>query len=102
LARGHVWRGLTEEVTLGLEEPLFVTFPRGRFDDLDAQIEMQAELSAPLEAGVTVGKLTVQLDEELVASRDLVTLSAVQEAGFFGRSWDSLRLWVNGIFKDDE
>jgi len=102
LARGHVWRGLTKEVTLGLEEPLFVTFPRGRFDDLDAQIEMQAELSAPLEAGVTVGKLTVQLDEELVASRDLVTLSAVQEAGFFGRSWDGLRLWVNGIFKDDE
>ena len=102
LALGHVWRGLTKEVTLGLEEPLFVTYPRGRFDDLDAQIEMQAELSAPLEAGVTVGKLTVQLDGELVESRDLVTLSAVQEAGFFGRSWDSLRLWVNGIFKDDE
>jgi D-alanyl-D-alanine carboxypeptidase (penicillin-binding protein 5/6) len=102
LARGHVWRGLTEEVTLGLEEPLFVTIPRGRYDDLDAQVEMQAELSAPLAEGVTVGKITVNLGEDLVASRFLVTLSAVEEAGFFGRSWDSLRLWMDGLFEDDE
>jgi len=102
LARGRVWKGLTDEVTLGLEEPLFVTIPRGRYDDLDAQVEMQAELSAPLEAGVTVGKITVQLGEDLVASRNLVTLSAVEEAGFFGRTWDSLRLWIDGFFADDE
>ncbi len=101
LARGHVWKGLTEEVTLGLEDPLFVTIPRGRYDDLDAQIEMQPELSAPLGAGVTVGKITVKLGEDLVASRKLVTLSAVEEAGFFGRSWDSLRLWVDSFFEDD-
>ena len=102
LARGRVWKALTNEVTLGLEEPLFVTIPRGRYDDLDAQVAMQAELSAPLEAGVTVGKITVQLGGDLVASRNLVTLSAVEEAGFFGRTWDSLRLWIDGFFEDDE
>ena len=102
LARGHVWKGLTEEVTLGLEEPLFVTIPRGRYDDLDAQVEMKPELSAPLLAGVTVGKITVQLGDDLVASRKLVTLSAVEEAGFFGRSWDEVRIWMDGLFEDDE
>jgi D-alanyl-D-alanine carboxypeptidase (penicillin-binding protein 5/6) len=102
LAVGHVWRGLTDEVALGLQESLFITIPRGRYDDLDAQVEMQPELSAPLAAGVTVGKITVQLGEDLVAGRDLVTLSAVEEAGFFGRSWDSLRLWFDGLFEDDE
>jgi D-alanyl-D-alanine carboxypeptidase (penicillin-binding protein 5/6) len=102
LARAHVWKGLTEEVALGLEQPLFATIPRGRYDDLDAQVEMQPELSAPLEAGVTVGKITVSLGEELIASRNLVTLGAVEEAGFFGRSWDSLRIWADGLFADDE
>ena len=34
LARGRVWKGLQEEVTLGLADPLFVTIPRGRYDDL--------------------------------------------------------------------
>jgi D-alanyl-D-alanine carboxypeptidase (penicillin-binding protein 5/6) len=102
LARSHVWKGLTEEVTLGLEQPLFATIPRGRYDDLDAQVEMQTELSAPLEAGVTVGKISVHLGDELIASRDLITLGAVEEAGFFGRSWDSLRIWADGLFADDE
>ena len=102
LARAHVWKGLTEEVTLGLEQALFATIPRGRYDDLDAQVEMQSELSAPLAAGVTVGKISVHLGEELIASRDLITLGAVEEAGFFGRTWDSLVIWADGLFADDE
>ncbi len=102
LARSHVWKGLTEEVALGLEQALFATIPRGRYDDLDAQVEIQTELSAPLDAGVTVGKISVHLGEELIASRDLITLGAVEEAGFFGRSWDSLRIWADGLFADDE
>jgi D-alanyl-D-alanine carboxypeptidase (penicillin-binding protein 5/6) len=102
LARAHVWKGMTEEVTLGLEQPLFATIPRGRYDDLDAQVEIQTELSAPLEAGVTVGKISVHLGDELIADRGLITLGAVEEAGFFGRSWDSLRIWADGLFADDE
>jgi D-alanyl-D-alanine carboxypeptidase (penicillin-binding protein 5/6) len=102
LARGQVWRGLEEEVGLGLAEAMFVTIPRGRYEDLDAQVEMQPELSAPLSAGSVVGKITVSLGEELIADRDLITLTSVEEAGFFGRTWDGLRLWVNGFFEDDE
>ena len=44
---------------------------------------MEPQLSAPLEAGAVVGTINVQLGDELIASRDLVTLSAVEEAGFF-------------------
>jgi hypothetical protein len=49
-----------------------------------------------------VGSINVQLGDELIASRDLVTLSAVAEAGFFGRSWDGMKLWMNGFFKDED
>jgi D-alanyl-D-alanine carboxypeptidase (penicillin-binding protein 5/6) len=102
LAKARVWKGLREEVTLGLSEPLFVTIPRGRYDELDAQVQINPELSAPFEAGQVVGKINVQLGEELIASRDLVTLSAVEEAGFFGSAWDSMKLWVNGLFEDED
>lgn len=102
LANARVWKGLSEEVTLGLTEPLFVTIPRGRYDELEAQVQIDPELSAPLEAGQVVGTISVQLGEELVASRDLVTLSAVEEAGFFGSAWDSTKLWMNSLFADDE
>jgi D-alanyl-D-alanine carboxypeptidase (penicillin-binding protein 5/6) len=102
LARGRVWKGLSKEVTLGLSEALFVTIPRGRYDDLEAQVQMEPQLSAPLEAGEIVGTITVQLGDEMIATRDLVTLSAVEEAGFFGSTWDSLKLWMNGFFEDED
>jgi hypothetical protein len=38
----------------------------------------------------------------MIATRDLVTLSAVEEAGFFGSTWDSLKLWMNGFFEDED
>lgn len=102
LSRARVWRGLEEDVGLGLDRPLFVTIPRGRYDDLEARVELQPELTAPLEAGQVVGRIQVSLGEEEVAGRDLQTLAAVEEAGFFGASWDSLRLWFDGLFEDDE
>ncbi len=101
LARERVWKGLEEDVGLGLGEPLFVTIPRGRYDDLEAQVQMEPELSAPLEAGQGVGTINVNLGDDFVASRELVTLAAVEEAGFFGSAWDSLKLWMNGLFDDE-
>ena len=88
LAKGRVWKGMTQEVSLGLAEPLFVTIPRGRYDDLEAKVEMQPQLTAPLEPGEVVGTINVVLGEETVAARDLITLSAIEEAGFFGSAWD--------------
>ena len=102
LARARVWKGLEEEVTLGIGEELFVTIPRGRYDDLEAQVQMQPQLTAPLETGVVVGQIAVRLDGELVAERDLLTLSPVEEAGFFGSTWDGLKLWFDGMFADED
>jgi D-alanyl-D-alanine carboxypeptidase (penicillin-binding protein 5/6) len=90
LAKTRVWKGTVEEV------------PRGRYADLDAQVQLQPRLTAPLAAGTVVGQVEVRLGEELIASRDLQALSAVDEAGFFGSAWDGLLLWVDGMFADDE
>jgi len=102
LASGKVWKGTADRVPLGLTEPLFVTIPRGRYGELDAQVKLLPELTAPLAADQVVGSIAVKLEDKVVASRDLVSLNAVEEAGFFGRTWDGLRLWVGGLFGDDE
>ena len=102
LAKARVWKGLGEEVTLGIADALFVTIPRGRYDDLEATVQMQPQLTAPLEEGTMVGKISVSLGDELIAERDLMTLSSVEEAGFMGRTWDSLKLWFDDFMADDE
>jgi len=102
MADARVWKGVSENVELGIADELFVTIPRGRYDDLVGKIEVQPQLLAPLAEGEEVGKVRVELDGELVVERPLVTQAVVQEAGFFGSSWDSLKLWIDGLFEDDE
>ena len=101
LAQGRVWKGEEEQVALGIAEDMFISIPRGRYDDLDARIAMQPELKAPLEEGQEVGRISIFLGDELVASRGLITLAGVAPAGFFSRAWDGMRLWVGGMLGDD-
>jgi D-alanyl-D-alanine carboxypeptidase (penicillin-binding protein 5/6) len=102
LAQARVWKGLSENVALGVGDELFVTIPRGRYDDLTAQLEVAPQLTAPLTEGQVVGQVIVKLDDGTVASRALITLGEVPEAGFFGSMMDGARLWFDSWFEDDE
>ena len=102
LATGKVWKGEAEQVMLGVDEELFVTIPRGRYDDLDAQVEMRPELIAPLAQGEEVGAVVISIEGDEIATRRLVALESVEEDGFFGRSWDGMTMWFGGLFGDDE
>ncbi|MCF6262635.1 MAG: D-alanyl-D-alanine carboxypeptidase [Xanthomonadales bacterium] len=93
-----VWRGESEEIQLSIAEDFFVTIQRGRYDSLDARVTIDPELSAPISKGQPLGKLQVFLDGEEIGSRPLLAMNDIAEAGFFGRSYDSIRLWVGGLF----
>ena len=97
----RVWKGRDNEVRLGIEDELFVSIPRGRYDALEARLELDDTLTAPLDQGQHVGRLRIMLDGDTVAERALVTLTPVEEAGFFGRTTDSMRMWFGGLFGRD-
>ncbi len=101
LADGRVWKGEEEQIKLGIQDELFVTIPRGRYDDLDAQVEMRPELIAPISQGEEVGQISIRLEDKEITSRGLIALESVNEAGFFGRTWDGMSMWFGGLFGDD-
>ncbi len=101
LAQGRVWKGEKEQIRLGIRDELFVTIPRGRYDDLDAQVEMRPELIAPLVEGEKVGQISIRLEDGEITSRGLIALESVNEAGFFGRAWDGMSMWFGGLFGDE-
>ncbi|MGA9574900.1 MAG: D-alanyl-D-alanine carboxypeptidase family protein [Lysobacterales bacterium] len=101
LAQGKVWKGETDQVRLGIRDELFVTIPRGRYEDLDAQVEMRPELIAPITEGEEVGQISIRLEDAEIANRGLIALETVPEAGFFGRTWDSMNMWFSNLFGDD-
>lgn len=93
VAEPAVWKGAAPVVPLGVQAPVVVTVPRGRYDQLKASMDVPRQLMAPIAAGQAVGVLRVSLDGELLAEQPLVALAAVEEGGFFKRMNDEFWMW---------
>ena len=88
-----VFKGSTGEVRAGFANAVMVTVARGQADRVRGEIERVQPLVAPIEKGRQIGTLRVRLDDKLIAEQPLVALEAVGQAGWFGRAWDTIRLW---------
>jgi len=89
-----VWKGAGEAVRAGFERGLVVTVPRGEAQKLAAEILTHPPVLAPVRKGDQVGLLRVALDGHPLGEYPVVALEGVPQAGFFGRAWDTLRLWL--------
>jgi D-alanyl-D-alanine carboxypeptidase (penicillin-binding protein 5/6) len=98
LSRARVWKGAANEVSLGVDKDVAITIPRGSSEALKAEIVVDSTIVAPLTVGQALGELRVSLEDKVIYKSPLVVLTAVEEAGFFARLWDSLVLFVTGIF----
>jgi len=95
LATVPVWKGEAREAKLGVATPLVVTVPKGEGARLQSSLTRTDPLVAPLAAGQSVGTVkVVTTGGTAVASVPLVALQEVPLAGWFGRTWDALRLWL--------
>ena len=93
VATHRVWKGTSKEVQLGVAEPLLVSVPRGRYDDLKPSMDVPKQLVAPIAKGQKIGTVKVALDGKVVAQAPLVAQNAVEEGGFFRRLWDAFWMW---------
>lgn len=92
----RVWKGAADKLTVGINKDMIVTIPSGRYDRLDATMELPANLTAPIDKGAKLGQLEVSLDGELVASAPLIALEAVPEGSWWEQLTDRVRLWFVG------
>jgi D-alanyl-D-alanine carboxypeptidase (penicillin-binding protein 5/6) len=90
----EVWKGAARHVNVGVGSDLFVTVPKGEAEKLQAELVSQQPLEAPLTKGQRVGVLRVTYDGKPFGEYPLVALEPVAQAGLFGRTWDTLRLWL--------
>ena len=99
LADERVWKGAQDTVQLGLQDGLMLTLPKGQSDRLEASLTLNKPIIAPIQVGDVLGEVEVKLGDEVVHKAPLVALTAVDEAGFVGRLWDSIRLFFYGLFE---
>ena len=98
LAKAKVWFGKEDDVQIGLAENFNVTMPKGQADKIKTQIVVQPKLNAPLAKGQVVGKLVASLDGKVIAEKPLVALKPVEEAGFFARMIDHIKMFFSNLF----
>ncbi len=92
LKSARVWYGDQEQVNMGVGKDIHITIPRGRYRDLDATLEIDSEISAPIARGQQLGRVSIKLDDELILSEDIVAMQAVAAGSFFARAMDRIKL----------
>ena len=94
VATPRVWKGKANELKLGRDVPIVVSVPAGSGGQVKTEIARPEPLVAPFKQGQVVATLKVKLGDQQLAEVPLMALDAVDEAGFFGRAWDAMRLWI--------
>jgi len=92
ITSSRIWKGDRDNFDLGIRKDLWVTIPRGKYDDLDASIKLPPVIMAPVKKGSVQGHLKVSLDGKEIATRPLVALETVDEGGLYDRLKDEVRL----------
>ena len=92
LKTARIWYGDQEQVSLGVGKDIHITIPRGRYRDLDASMEVDREIAAPVTRGQQLGQVNIKLDDEMMLSEDIVAMQDVTEGSFFVRAMDSIKL----------
>jgi len=89
LIEARIRKGETSKLQVGVAEDVYVTAPRKHFNEIKAETQVDKGLAAPINAGDTVGALTVSFGGETILNQPLVAMQSVAEGGIFRRLYDA-------------
>ena len=93
VAQARIWKSQNELTPLGLPDDLYVTIPRGSFDDVESVLNMPATLFGPIAHGQPLAELLVSLDGAELINAPLRALEENPEGSFWQRTRDGVKLW---------
>lgn len=93
----RVWKGKENTVKAGFLNDFVLSVPKGDADKLKANVVSQQPLLAPIAKGQQIGTLQLSLGDKPIGEYPLVAIDEVPQAGWFGRLWDALRLWIKNL-----
>lgn len=101
LKTAELWYGDMDELQLGVADDVYVTIPRGHYEDLQAELSVPRVIEAPVEQGREFGELRLRLGENTVRRVPLVALSSAAEGGIFSQASDAIYLFFRNLLADD-
>jgi D-alanyl-D-alanine carboxypeptidase (penicillin-binding protein 5/6) len=93
VAEARVWKGESENTGIGVQQDLYVTIPRGSYDQLEANLDLPPQLIAPVDDSTRLGQVKVSLNSEILAEANLFALAPINEGSLWQIAKDSVLLW---------
>jgi D-alanyl-D-alanine carboxypeptidase (penicillin-binding protein 5/6) len=97
LSQFRIWKGKAKEVPVGFTSDFVMSLPKGQAEKISATLTSQQPLVAPVQKGQPVGTMQLTLDGRILGEYPVVALQDVPLAGFFGRLWDALLMWIKNL-----
>lgn len=91
----RVWYGDKSSVQVGTDQDHWMVLPKDELKNIKAKYSVtQPTLEAPLQAGSTIGQITLYDKDKVLAQWPLVVLNSVEKGGMFSRlsDWVHLKL----------
>ncbi len=93
ITSARIWKSANEQTPLGVAEDLYITVPRGSFDELDSTLDIPATLTAPVAEGQPLAELAVELNGDEILREPVRALEDNPSGSFWQRTRDSVSLW---------
>ncbi len=93
LSEARVWKGEAEMAGIGVNRDIWVTVPRGTASQLKPTFTLPAQLMAPLDPAIELGKVRVTLGDRTVAEAGLYPVKPVATGSLWQQARDSVLLW---------
>ncbi|MFK7641395.1 D-alanyl-D-alanine carboxypeptidase family protein [Neisseria oralis] len=98
ISQVKVYKGSANAVKIGFADDTYITIPHGSGHRIRPVLETEQPVLAPIEKGSILGKLKIMNGKEVLAEKNVVALTSVEEDNWFGRTWDSIVLWFKSVF----
>jgi D-alanyl-D-alanine carboxypeptidase (penicillin-binding protein 5/6) len=95
LVQARVWKGQKGEVPLGVTEDFYVTVPAGSYKKLDASMDLNSPLQAPVVKGQSYGNLIIKVNGQTIATKPLIALDGDEKGGFFRSMTDTVKFNIH-------
>jgi len=98
----RLWMGDQKKVALGIHHDVYITIPQGQYKSLDAKMNINKRITAPIKKGENYGSIVVKLGDDLITERPLVALENVPQGTLWSRFSDYVSLGVHKLLHSNE
>ncbi|MCC2521801.1 D-alanyl-D-alanine carboxypeptidase family protein [Vibrio coralliilyticus] len=98
VTEAKVWMGEQDQLSVGVNEDIYMTLPKGNAAKLTAEVEFDSELVAPITEGEKVGTIIYSVEGDEVATADLIAQADVDEGSLFKKLMDWFKRLISSWF----